>query len=455
MRQDLTQGSVSTLLAKLTLPMVWGVFAVIAFNLVDTFFVAKLGTNELAAMSFTFPVVTVLGSISMGLGTGTSSVVARAVGQGDRQTVKRLTTNSLTLSVLIVAVFVAIGLLTLDPLFRLLGAEDALLPLIREYMLVWYLGMVFLVVPMVGNSAIRAAGDTTIPSAIMTISAGVNILLDPLLIFGFGPIPAMELQGAALATVIARATTLVASLMVLHYRERMLLWCLPTWDTVRGCWRSILAVGLPAAASNMVSPVAIGFITRLMAGYGPAAVAGFGIASRVESFSLIAILALTASIGPFVGQNWGAKSYDRVVTALNLSFRFCLVYGVVVAALLAIFAVPIARVFNTNLEVVSISRQYLTIVPITYVAAGAIYIASSTFNALGKPVPSLVMTFSRMLVFYVPLAYLGSWLFGVTGVFAAAAIANAAVGLGAFLWSRSTCSLKRQTVEPTPAMAGK
>ncbi|MGK7912615.1 MAG: MATE family efflux transporter [Synechococcus sp.] len=448
MHQNLTQGSVGPQLAKLTLPMVWGVFAIIAFNLVDTLFVARLGTDELAAMSFTFPVVTVLGSVSMGLGTGTSSVVARAIGEGDRQKVKRLTTNSLTLSVLIVAVLVGIGLLTLNPLFRMLGADETLLPFIRDYMLVWYLGMVFLVVPMVGNSAIRAAGNTAIPSAIMTVSAGVNILLDPMLIFGFGPIPAMELQGAALATVIARATTLVASLLVLHFRERMLLLCLPTWETVQGCWRSILTVGIPASASNVVSPVAIGFITSLMAGYGPTAVAGFGIASRVESFSLIAILALTASIGPFVGQNWGAKAYDRVITALNLSFRFCAIYGLTVAVILAAYALPIAQVFNSNPDVTSIARLYLTIVPVTYMAAGAIYIASSTFNALGMPLPSLAMTFSRMLVFYVPLAYLGSWLFDITGVFLAGAIANAIVGLGALLWSRSTCSLRHQEIQP-------
>ena len=452
MRQNLTQGSVGTQLAKLTLPMVWGIFAIIAFNLVDTFFVARLGTDELAAMSFTFPVVTVLGSVSMGLGTGTSSVVARAIGEGDRRKVKRLTTNSLTLSVLIVAVLVTIGLLTLDPLFRVLGASETLLPLIREYMVVWYLGMVFLVVPMVGNSAIRAAGNTVIPSAIMTVSAGVNIVLDPMLIFGFGPIPAMELQGAALATVIARATTLVAALLVLHFRERMLLLCVPTWETVKGCWRSILTVGIPASASNVVSPVAIGFITSLMASYGPTAVAGFGIASRVESLFLIAILALTASIGPFVGQNWGAKAYDRVVTALNLSFRFCFLYGLAVAAILAVYAVPIAQIFNGNPEVVSIARLYLTIVPVTYTAAGTIYIASSTFNALGMPLPSLTMTFSRMLVFYVPLAYVGNWLFGVTGVFLAGAIANVVVGLGAIAWSRTTCSLKLGPAQPAPVV---
>lgn len=447
MRQNLTQGLVGPQLLKLTLPMVWGVFAIVAFNLVDTYFVAQLGTAELAAMSFTFPVVTVLGSISMGLGTGTSSVIARAIGEGNRQKVKRLTTNSLTLSVLIVSVLMAIGLLTLDPLFHLLGADETLLPLIHQYMTVWYLGMVCLVVPMVGNSAIRASGNTAIPSAIMTVAAGVNIVLDPLLIFGFGPIPAMELQGAALATVLARATTLLSSLYVLHFRERMLLWCVPTWETVKGCWRSILTVGLPASASNVVSPVAIGFITSLMAEYGPTAVAGFGIASRVESFSLIVVLALTASIGPFMGQNWGAKAYDRVVSALNLSFRFCLLYGVAVASILALFAIPIAQIFDSNPEVVAISRLYLTVVPASYAAAGAIYIASSTANALGKPVPSLTMTFSRMLLLYVPLAYLGSWWFGVTGVFAAGAIANVVVGTGAVLWSRNTCSLKRRPLD--------
>ena len=434
MKLKLTEGPVGSQLLKLTLPMVWGVFAVIAFSLADTYFVAQLGTNELAAMSFTFPVVMILGSVAMGLGVGTSSIIARAIGAGDRYRVQRLTTDSLTLSLMIVGILVGLGLATIDPLFTALGAGPEALPLINDYMRVWYLGMFCLVVPLVGNSAIRASGNTAVPSLIMTVAAAVNILLDPLFIFGWGGFPALGIQGAALATVISRASTLVASLAFLHYRERLLLFSLPGLREVLEGWRSILAVGLPAAATNLIAPISIGLLTSLMASHGPEAVAGFGIASRVEAFALIAPMALSASIGPFVGQNWGAQQCGRVNQALRLSFWFCLAWGGLIAVIVGAIAPSIASWFDSEPAVVASAAAYLSIVPLSYGALGIVFIFSSTFNALGKPLPSVAITLSRLFLLSVHLAYLGNWLFGVQGVFAAACLSNVAVGLGAYIW---------------------
>lgn len=442
MKQQLTEGSVARHLVNLTIPMIGGVFAVIAFNLADTYFVGQLGTKPLAAMSFTFPVVMTLGSLAMGLGVGASSIIARAIGEGDRQKVQRLTTDSLTLSLLVVGLFVLLGLATIDPLFSTLGAGPEVLPLIRQYMQIWYFGMIFLVVPMVGNSAIRASGNTKVPSIIMIVAGGINIVLDPLFILGWAGFPRLEVAGAALATVISRAMTLVAALLFLHYRERMLCFNLPKPEQVLNSWKSILHVGLPAAATNMVTPISIGFITSIIAFYGPEAVAGFGIGSRIESLALIVPMALSAIIGPFVGQNWGAKQYDRVNLSLRQSSLFCLFWGTLNAAILAPSARWLPSLFDSNPEVVAIAATYLLLVPISYGAAGIILVSSSSFNALGKPVPSVVMTLTRMLVLYVPLAYLGSRLFGVNGIFAAACFANMAVGIGAYLWSRKTCSAR-------------
>ena len=435
MQQRLIEGSVGRQLIKLTIPMIWGVFAVIAFNLVDTYFVGQLGTTPLAAMSFTFPVVMTLGSVAMGLGVGTSSVISRAIGEGDRNRVQRLTTDSLTLSLLLVAVFALLGLATIDPLFTALGADADILPLIRSYMQIWYFGMICLVIPMVGNSAIRAGGNTLIPSLIMTVAAGVNIALDPLLILGLGGFPRLEIQGAALATVLSRAITLVASLLVLHYREKMLCFNLPKFQTVLKSWQKILHIGLPAAATSMITPISIGLITSAIAFYGAEAVAAFGIASRIESFALIAVVALSASISPFVGQNWGAKKYARVHRALNLSYLFCLGWGTMMAIILAPNGSWLASLFNNNPEVIKIATRYLWFVPISYAAAGIIQVSSATFNALGKPIPSMILTITRMLVLYVPLAYLGSKLFGINGIFTAACIANLVVGISAYIWS--------------------
>ncbi|NEQ60421.1 MAG: MATE family efflux transporter, partial [Moorea sp. SIO4A1] len=159
-------------------------------------------------------------------------------------------------------------------------------------------------------------------------------------------------------------------------------------------------------------------------------------------FSQIVLIAISASIGPFVGQNWGAKKYLRVHQALRLSFLFCLFWGVLVTVILAATAPWLASLFNSNPEVITITATYLVIVPISYAGAGVILVASSTFNALGKPLPSVVMMVTRMVVLYIPLAYLGSQLFGVNGIFAAACISNVAVGLGAYIWNQKTCNIK-------------
>ncbi|MGB7059157.1 MAG: MATE family efflux transporter, partial [Geitlerinemataceae cyanobacterium] len=427
---------VAAQLLKLTLPMVWGVFAVIAFNLVDTYFVGQLGTAQLAAMSFTFPVVMTLGSLAMGLGIGASSVIARAIGEGDMSRVQRFTTNSLTLALTVVILFASLGLATINPLFQALGAEPEVLPFIRQYMQIWYFGIVFLVVPMVGNSAIRAAGNTLTPSIIMTVAAATNIVLDPLLITGAWGFPRLELQGAAIATVISRAITLVAALLVLRFKENMLSTRLPDVEETLQCWKDILTVGLPAAAASTISPISIGVITSFLAGHGAVAVAGFGIASRMESFALIAVMALSASLGPFVGQNWGAHQFGRVRLALRQSFLFCMGWGLLMALVLALGGRSLSALFNPDPGVIAISTQYLWLVPISYGAAGVIQVASSAFNAMGKPIPSIVMTIFRMFVLYLPLAYIGSRVAGPTGIFAAALVSNLLVGLGAYWWTR-------------------
>ncbi|MEO1590338.1 MAG: MATE family efflux transporter [Cyanobacteria bacterium J06632_22] len=439
MAQPLTSGPIAPRLLKLTLPMVWGVFAIVAFNLADTYYVGQLGTEQLAAMSFTFPVVMTLGSLAFGLGVGTSSIIARAIGQGDPSRVQRFTTNSLTLGITAVALLSGMGLLTIDPLFRALGAGPDVLPYVREYMQIWYFGMVFLVVPMIGNSAIRASGDTGTPSLIMTISAGFNILLDPLLIFGLLGFPEMGLTGAAWATVIARAVTLVAALLVLKFKAHMISSHFPDVQETLWCWRDILYVGLPAAGTSMINPISIGVITSLLAVHGATAVAGFGVASRVESFAMIVLMALSASIGPFVGQNWGAEKFDRVRQSLQLSFGFCLLWGLLTAAVLALMGQWIAPLFNGDEAVVAIATRYLYIVPLSYGTAGIIQVTSSALNALGRPLPAVVMTVLRMFVLYIPLAYLGSLWLGPLGIFLAATVSNLVVGAGAYWWSRRTC----------------
>jgi len=427
----LIDGPVDKILVKMTIPMIFGMAAIIIFNLIDTFFVAQIGINELAALSFTFPVVLVVGSLALGLGSGASAVISQAIGKGDYDKVQRLTTDSLILSVLLVGIFIVIGVMTINPLFALLGATPEIIVLIRQYMLIWYLGMLFVVVPMVGNSAIRATGDTKTPSLIMIIAAFVNFVLDPLLIFGLGPFPKLGLAGAAIATVFARAITLVISLWILYYREKMITFKIPSLNAVIESWKSILYIALPSAGSRIIIPIGMGVITRIVSTYGAEAVAAFGVASRIEMVAILVFIALGAVINPFVGQNWAAGRLDRVYLGRKYTNSFSMAWGAAMLVLLAIAARPFATIFSDNPEVIKTVILYLTIVPVSIGYQGVFLLSTTSLNVLNRPLHAAALAVMQMFVLYIPLAYAGSYLFGLAGVFSAIAVTYFIAGMSA------------------------
>ena len=426
------EGPVGKTLIKLTIPMVVGIVGMVAFNLADTFFVSRLGTNELAALSFTFPVVLVINSLALGLGIGASVVISRAIGEGDQHRVKRLTTDSLVLAMFIVTVFVVAGLFTINSVFRILGARGEILDLVKQYMGIWYFGMPFVVVPMVGNNAIRATGDTKTPSAIMLVAVCCNFIMDPLLIFGIGPFPRLGIAGAAIATVISRSLTFIISLAVLFFRDKMLTFVLPKIREIFQSWKRILFIGLPTASTRIVVPLGIGVVTRIVSTYGKEAVAAYGVSSRIEFFALTLIAALSSVLSPFIGQNWGARKHDRVRLGVKYSERFSVVWGIVVCIILNILARPIALIFNSNPLIISTIILYLRIVSIGYGLQGIIMLTGSAMNVLNKPFHAAGIRITQMFILYIPMALLGSYLFGLTGVFIALVIAYCSAGLASY-----------------------
>lgn len=432
--RDLTQGSIRAHLLRLTWPMSFGILAMISTSVVDTYFVATLGTDALSALSFSFPVFMTITGLSIGLGAGATSVVSRSIGRGDRETIKRRTTDALLLSVMLVTGLVAIGYFVTRPLFALLGAEGQVLELVVQYMQVLFLGLPLIVVPMVGNALIRAAGDARIPGMIMIAVAIINAVLDPILIFGLLGFPRLEIVGAALSTVIANAISAVVALSVLHYRERMLAWNRPRVGEVLESFAKILRVGIPAAAANMINPVGMGILTAMLATFGKEAVAAFGVATRIESLAYVGLLALSASIGPVIGQNWGAGNADRVRLALTRSFQFCLVYGLGMAAALALAAPFLPQLFTDSQTVASMARNYLWIVPVTALGYGINIAAAGALNAAGWPLISAALTLARMFVVAIPVAWLASQVMGTSGIFVGVAAGNL-VAAGVSAWA--------------------
>ena len=423
-------------MVDMTVPVLFGIFTMMLQAFADAWFIGQVGVRELAALSFTYPVLMVITSVAIGLGAGTSSVVARAIGANNHRRAKRLATDSLILSFGITAMLAVVGVLTINPLFRLLGAPEDMLPLIAGYMNILYAGVPFVVVGMVGMSSMRATGDTRLPSMLMVIAAVANVALDPILIFGLGPIPAMELRGAAMAALIARGGIFIGTIYLMRYRLDMVSFKKPHPAELRKSWADVLHVGIPAAGTNAIIPVAIGVITAMLARYGPEAVAGFGVASRVESLTLVIFYALSAIIGPFVGQNVAAQKADRIYRALWLCTMFCLGSGLLIALFLAMARGWVPALFSDNPDVISVAATFMLVAPISYGAYGMVMVMNASFNGMGKPLPAVWISVARMAVIYVPLAIIADRFFGVPGIFAAYALANILTAILAYFWAR-------------------
>lgn len=422
----------------MTVPVLFGISTMMAQGLIDTWFLGQVGDRELAAFGFGFPVLMIVTSVAIGLAAGTSSVVARAIGAGDYRRARRLATDSLFLGFLITLVICAIGILTINPMFRLLGAPEDMLPMIRSFMTILYSGVPFVVVGMIGMASMRATGDTRLPSMLMVMAAILNVALDPILIFGVGPIPAMGLDGAATAALIARATIFVGTIYLMRFRLDMLSFNKPDPVELRKSWRDILHVGIPAAGTNAIVPLGAVLVTAMIARLGTDAVAGFGVATRIEAMMLVIFYAMSSIIGPFVGQNFAAGRERRILRALWLCTLFCLAAGMVIAGILALLSDVLPRLFSDSEAVMEVTKLFLWIVPISYGTYGMVMVMNASFNGLGKPMPAVWISVARILVLYVPLAFIGLKFYGVVGIFAAYAIANIVSGIGAYAWARHT-----------------
>lgn len=425
---DLTTRSTRRQLFRLGAPMILGIAAAMSMSLVDAYFIGKIGTEQLAAIGFTFPVILTIQSLSIGLGAGAASVASRAYGKGDRADICRIATDSLVLGFLIVSVLTVIGLLTIRPIFSLLGAEEAIMEHIVSYMRVWFLGVPLLVIPQIANSLLRAGGDSLIASSIMISAAVVNAILDPIFILGLWGFPRLELVGAAWASNGVRAVTLILSLGVVIFRERLLTLSWPGLREILTSWRRILKVALPAAFGSSINPLGIAVVTSLLAVMGASTVAAFGVATRIEAFAAIPMFALSAAIGPIAGQNWTSNHRDRVQKALIQSYLFCIVWSVLIGVGLWLAGDSLAAQFTDDEQVASEVATYLAIVPVSLMGYGMVTVAAGCFNAIDMANRSLVFYALRTGVLYVPLSYAATLYAESTAVYIAIGIANLVAG---------------------------
>ncbi len=428
MRDEIVSAPVSGVLYKLTMPMVIGIIAVFFFNLVDMFFIGLLGTTSLAAVSFTMPIAMLVMNLAIGLGIASSALIARAIGANEQKRAQHYVVASLLLTTIIASIMLALGLSFNDKLFLLLGAEPTLLPVIWQFMQFWWPGAWMMMFMIVINSSMRAVGNTKLPSMMMLGSAVLNAILDPILIFGVGPIEGMGIAGAALASTICWAIVVVVMVYSLAKID-LLHWAQLTLKELISIWQRLTVIGIPAIVTNVLVPIASGILLAMIAPMGEQAVAAFGVGARIEPFAIVVILALTSTIPVFVGQNFAAGQHERIWQALSISVKFILIWQLAVWLLLWLVSPLIAMIFSQDPVVIEKVGHYLMLMPVGYAGMGIVLCANAALNALQHTGVSMLLNLVRLSAFYVPLAWIGGQYYGFEGLLLGASIGNLVAGL--------------------------
>ena len=441
---NLTEGKVSGHVLRMLGPFSIAVIAMISTGIVDTIYLGRLtdaarpnlGVMALAAIGFAFPLTFLGNSANIGLGAGTMSAMSRALGQGDTERARRHGAAAIIMGLTVMTGLVLAMLIALPHVLSLMGAEGEIKIMARDYALISFPGLIIISVASMSNNILRAGGEAALPSSIMILGAVINIVLDPFLIFGWGPFPRMEVQGAALSTLIGNIIGAMFGFYIVFFHRKAISFAEMTFGSLRRAWSIIGKVGIPAAGTNIIVPLSAAIAVAIVArGLTTVDVAAFTVASRAELISVGLLYALSACIGAITGQNGGAGLTKRVRAAFKFCYWICVVWSSVMAVILALFAPQIAGIFSNDPEVVAKTIPYFYIVPITIFAYGFVFISAAGFNALGRPIYGLVYTIIRSLILYVILIYIGVQIDGLRGAFFGMAGANIISGLIAAGWS--------------------
>ena len=424
----------------MTWPMMFGVLSLMSFQLVDSAFIGQLGILPLAAQGFTMPLQMVIIGLQVGLGIATTAVIARVLGAQQPQKAKQLGGLVIILGAVMVFTMCLIIWFSRGPILSLLGAQSDVFPVIDSYWPVWLASCWTGAMIYFAYSVCRANGDTKLPGLMMVITSILNMILDPIFIFHFD----LGLNGAAWATILSFSIGFCIILPSIFKRH----WISFSWHDlpIAQSIKELNAVMSPAMMSQLLPPLSSLMATKIIAGFGAAAVAGWAMASRIEFFAIVVVLALTMSIPPMVGKMLGAKQFDDIQKLIRIAAKFVLTWQIGLAILLFIVAKPLANLLSTDSNVISVIQAYLMWVPISLSSLGICMLMVSVCNALGVSMRALTISILRLFACFLPMIWLGSTLFGLHGVFMGALVGNTMAGIMAWImYNKAVHNLQKKT----------
>jgi len=436
---DLTSGEIGKPLFFLSMPIVVTNLFQTAYNLADTFWLGQYSTDALAAISFAFPLVFLLISLGMGISVAGSVLVAQHTGAGDEDRAEYAASQTVTFAVIASVLLGVIGYRFVGDFLGLLGASADVLPLASSYMEVVSLGLVAMFGFAVFVALMRGYGDTVTPMMVMFGSVVLNIALDPFLIFGWGPFPALGIEGAAIATVGSRALALVVGLAIMFRGTRGVQINARDMVPDPAYLRRLARLGLPASIEGTGRAVSMNLLLFIVALFPDPVVAAYGIGTRVFSVIFLPAIAVARGVETMTGQNIGSGKPDRADRATALAAKTLFVVLSLAGVVVFLVPEPIVSVFVGSgqadaARVTAVGAQFLRIVALTFGFIGIMRAYTGSFRGAGKTLTAAAISVLMLGVVRFPIAWIAAGAIGETGIWLSFAASNVVGAALAYAW---------------------
>ncbi|SCY40610.1 MATE family efflux transporter [Alkaliphilus peptidifermentans] len=421
---DMGSGKILTTLLKVSIPAIIAMLFQTGFNIVDTIFVSRLGQEAIAAVSIAFPIQFMIIALANGTSMGLTALISKNLGMGDVDKASQIGRQGIFISCFVSLLITAVGLVFIKDIFKLLGASAQTLPLATDYMTYIIIGTFFIFLNISLSGILRAEGDHVTPMNSMIISTIINIVLDPIFIFGFGFIPSLGVKGAAIATLLAKVFSFFYVFYYIIKGKTQLNLSMSNFKIDMNHIVSIYRIGIPTSLGQLGMNVSAMIVNRILAQYGDVTIGTLGIANRLESLAFMPIFGIMSGFIPMIGYNYGRKDYKRLKETVLLTAKISAVFMAIVGGLFTLYPTFFLRIFTDDAEILRIGSSYLRIITWTYFFIGIDITLSCTFQGLGKGFYSMFCHFTRLFILKIPAILIFMKLYGLNGVWYGTALSN-------------------------------
>ena len=436
--QEFTSGSIRRAVFMLSVPMILEMMMESVFAVVDIYYVSKVSVNAVATIGLTESIVTLVYAVAIGLSMAATAVVARRVGEKDLKGASQAAIQAIFLGIAVATIVSIIGILYPKEILNLMGAESDLIAEGYGYTKVLLGGNVTIMLLFLINAIFRGAGDASVAMWALVLSNGLNIILDPIFIFGLGPIPAFGVEGAAIATTIGRGTAVVFQIVILFYGWSRIKITLKDLVLRAKVMYNLIKVSLGGIGQFLIGTSSWIFLMRIMSEFGSEVLAGYTIAIRVMMFTLMPAWGMSNAAATLVGQNLGAGQPQRAEDSVWKTGKYTAIFMAIVSIAYLLFAKTIISWFTIEPEVIKQGALCLQIIAAGYIFYAYGMVVIQSFNGSGDTKTPTYINFICFWLFQLPFAYLGAITFdlGPTGVFWAITLAEVLIAVIGVIWFR-------------------